>query len=622
MRTTLRRLLSTLGAVALVTTFFTASPGASAGAADTVAPVLRSISVPAGPYVPGQQITWTLDVVDSSPIKWIQLYYATPGAAPGYFMVEFEPQRDWRAGPLTWTIPGTPSSAPYNGQYEITSIWVHDEAGNSADYYADGRLRTQPATATTRALDIRSPLSIINSPRDVTPPVLEAFKAPTAVTIAQLIGIELTIREATQLSVAVFGRRDGGDEILLGERFRFPAQGGFTFFPKDVGVIDLTKVVLSDVNGNRATYLANGTFTTVPATSTTPRPHPFTIGRIKVLPTPAEIVSLTPRSGGAQLTWTQTPSAGQRITITPGNRVITGGPSSTGEQYRTVTLTGLQNGTTYSIKVTPTSPAGEGDTATGSVTPRMTMAVFGPGDRTGDRRADLWTTGFGDVTSDETWRLYTGAGGGAIGRTLHPVSAYGVEEGFPGSTTGRGPGASWGALTLVGSELQALTPTGSSVIGYGFNIFRTIDASSDLTGDGVADLIGITPAGDFYRYTSTSTGTIGRGVRLGGGWGAFQSVFSPGDFNGDKRADVVAVDVLGTLWLYPGTGRGGFAPRVQIGTGWNSFGSVLPLRDFNGDGAVDIGAITMDGKLLMYPGNGRGSFFSKVQIGTGWGAFL
>lgn len=252
----------------------------------------------------------------------------------------------------------------------------------------------------------------------------------------------------------------------------------------------------------------------------------------------------------------------------------------------------------------------------------MTMAVFGPGDRTGDRRADLWATGFGDVTSDETWRLYTGAGGGAIGRTLHPVSAYGVEEGFPGSTTGRGPGASWGALTLVGSELQALTPTGSSVIGYGFNIFRTIDASSDLTGDGVADLIGITPAGDFYRYTSTSTGTIGRGVRLGGGWGAFQSVFSPGDFNGDKRADVVAVDVLGTLWLYPGTGRGGFAPRVQIGTGWNSFGSVLPLRDFNGDGAVDIGAITMDGKLLMYPGNGRGSFFSKVQIGTGWGAFL
>ena len=243
------------------------------------------------------------------------------------------------------------------------------------------------------------------------------------------------------------------------------------------------------------------------------------------------------------------------------------------------------------------------------------MAVFGPGDRTGDRRADLWATGFGDVTSDETWRLYTGAGGGAIGRTLHPVSAYGVEEGFPGSTTGRGPGASWGALTLVGSELQALTPTGSSVIGYGFNIFRTIDASSDLTGDGVADLIGITPAGDFYRYTSTSTGTIGRGVRLGGGWGAFQSVVSPGDFNGDQRADVVAVDVLGT-------GRGGFAPRVQIGTGWNSFGSVLPLRDFNGDGAVDIGAITMDGKLLMYPGNGRGSFFSKVQIGTGWGAFL
>ncbi|EAQ00418.1 putative ATP/GTP-binding protein [Janibacter sp. HTCC2649] len=217
--------------------------------------------------------------------------------------------------------------------------------------------------------------------------------------------------------------------------------------------------------------------------------------------------------------------------------------------------------------------------------------------------------------------LLPGLGGGLFGKTgLSHISADFAP--LPGSATGRGPGAPLGAMYLSGSSLVEPTPGDPRVIGKGFNIFRTIDASSDLTGDAIADLIGITPAGDFYLYTSTSTGAIGRGVRLGSGWGAFHTVFSPGDFNGDTRSDLVAVDGLGKLWLYPGNGRGGFGARVGIGTGWAGFGSVLPMRDFSGDGKVDIGAITTDGKLRMYPGNGRGGFLTSSQIGTGWGIFL
>jgi hypothetical protein len=395
--------------------------------------------------------------------------------------------------------------------------------------------------------------------------------------------------------------------------------------PRDgPGLIDLTKVELVDANGNSATYFSDGTFTTQPTDSAVPvGNHAFRIGRIAVFPRPAKDVSLYPASGSAQLSWSQAPLAGHRITIMPGNRVISGGPVAPTEVKRTLKVTGLQNGVQHTITVTPTSTAGDGGSSSATVTPRMTMKVFGAGDRNGDRRADLWATGFGlDPTSNDTWRLYAGAGGGAFGRTTHPTAIPATMSGFPGSTS-NGPGDDRGALVLSGGDLmEPLLVGGYSRVGTGWQGFRTIDASSDFTSDRISDVMAVTTGGYLYRYTTTSTGKLSAGVRIGGGWGTFHAVFSPGDFNGDSRSDIIGVDFAGKMWLYPGNGRGGFSTRRQIGSGWAGFGSVLPLRDFSGDGKVDIGAITMDGKLLMYPGNGRGGFLAKSQIGTGWGAFL
>lgn len=45
MRTTLRRRLSALGALALFTTFFSATPGASAEAGDTAYPTLNAVTM-------------------------------------------------------------------------------------------------------------------------------------------------------------------------------------------------------------------------------------------------------------------------------------------------------------------------------------------------------------------------------------------------------------------------------------------------------------------------------------------------------------------------------------------------------------------------------------------------
>lgn len=622
MRAPLRLGLSTLGIAALL--LGPAHPErASAGRTDTTPPVLGAISVPSGPHIPGSQVTWTLDIVDESDIERIQIEYVTPGTAPGYFLVDVHPDPGWATGTLTWTVPGTPTAAPHDGTYQTTAVFITDTAGNYARYYTDGALVTEPyAGSSEHSLDVRAPLSITQSPRDVTPPVLTSFRAPSSVWWGQSIGFEYAVADASSPHIIeVHGRQDGAPESRLIWRGQAPAQGVLTYPPSSVGLIDLTRVIVVDGAGNRATFFSDGTFTTGSESGGTSGTHSLVLSRIRVTPTQAEAVAAVPFSGGATLFWDQAPTAGFRVTVKPGNRVLSGGPSAV--RRRSLRIPGLQNGVEYTIGVTATSTAGDAPEAVATVTPRMTLHVFGTGDHNGDRRADLWATSFGEATSDERWRLYTGNGAGGFGRTLHPASPYGIYAGFPGSTTARGPGAPWGALFNLGSDLfSPSTPDGSVVIGKGFGMFRTIDASSDFTSDGIADLIGITPSGDFYLYPSASTGAIGRGVRLGGGWSTFHAVFSPGDFNGDRRSDVVAVDSLGRLWLYPGTGRGGFGSRIQIGTGWGSFGSVLPLRDFNGDGKVDLGAITMDGRLFMYPGNGRGRFLAKSQIGVGWHVFL
>ncbi|GGB75571.1 hypothetical protein N798_13505 [Knoellia flava TL1] len=620
MRAPLRRLLSILGATVLAAGAVLVATPASAGPTDTTPPVLRSVSVAPGPYVPGQTVTWTFDIVDESAIAWLDVVYATPSSAPGFFHAQIVPPAGWRTGALSWTIPSTPTTAPHDGSYEATTVWIGDTSGATARYVVGGRLVTSPPTQTTHTVDLRAPLTITGSPRDIAPPALTAFTPPASAEYG-LVHIPYAASDQTSLRLDLHGRREGGDETHLGELLAAPAQGVLMFDPRGFGVIELTRVVVTDANGNSSTYFADGSVTRTPAGG--PATHAFSIGRISVVPPPVEHLSASTSSGAATITWAQLSLAGHRVTVEPGNRVITGGPTGTTDQTRTLRITGLQNGVDHTITVTPTSTGGDGRAATVTVRPRMSTKVFGTGDRSGDGRADLWATGYVEATSDARWLLYTGAGGGRFGRTLRPTAPYAVYPGFPGSTTGRGPGAPTGSLHLQGSELrQAEVNGGSTLVGRGFDVFRTIDASSDLTSDGVADLIGITPAGDFYLYTASSTGAIGRGVRLGGGWGSFHAVFSPGDFSGDRRADLVAVDGAGTMWLYPGNGFGGFGRRVQIGTGWAGFGSVFPMRDFSGDGKVDIGAITTDGRLLMYPGNGRSGFLAKAQIGTGWGMFL
>jgi len=153
--------------------------------------------------------------------------------------------------------------------------------------------------------------------------------------------------------------------------------------------------------------------------------------------------------------------------------------------------------------------------------------------------------------------------------------------------------------------------TGAGVrIGTGWGMFVKVFTPGDFTGDGNADLVGITPGGDMYLYRGDGLGGFtGGGVRIGLGWGIFVKVFSPGDFTGDKKSDILAIKPNGDLYRYRGNGVGGVAGGgVRIGLGWGIFVTVFSPGDFTGDGKSDLLAFMGNGDLYLYRGNGVGGF--------------
>ncbi|WP_326661308.1 FG-GAP-like repeat-containing protein [Streptomyces sp. NBC_00385] len=152
--------------------------------------------------------------------------------------------------------------------------------------------------------------------------------------------------------------------------------------------------------------------------------------------------------------------------------------------------------------------------------------TIGPGDLTGDGRADL-------LTRDTKGYLY-----------LHP---------------GNGTGTGLAARIRVGG---------------GWNAYNVIIGAGDFTGDGRADVVTRDPAGvlKMYRGTGDKYRPFLSPFPVGGGWNTYTKLAAPGDLTGDGKADLLGVDRNGSLYLYVSNGRGQFPLPVRIGGGWNTYG--------------------------------------------------
>jgi trypsin len=137
-----------------------------------------------------------------------------------------------------------------------------------------------------------------------------------------------------------------------------------------------------------------------------------------------------------------------------------------------------------------------------------------------------------------------------------------------------------GDLVLYTSDGHGgwLNPMGT-LIGNGWNGFDTVTTPGDWYGNGHQSLIGRTPHGELVIYNSDGAGgwTNPTGTLIGTGWNGFRLFMSPGDFNGDDMVDIIGVTPGGSMYLYTTDGHGNWQTGigVPIGAGWQYYNQIF-----------------------------------------------
>nr|SBO96804.1 hypothetical protein BN4615_P6320 [Nonomuraea gerenzanensis] len=171
--------------------------------------------------------------------------------------------------------------------------------------------------------------------------------------------------------------------------------------------------------------------------------------------------------------------------------------------------------------------------------------------------------------------------------------------------------------------------TGGREIGHGWQGFKRLLAA-DVSGDGSADILGISGENDLWYYPNNRGSNPGGvpfmgGRKIGEGWDRFTKVLL-GDVTGDRYADVLGVEPNGHMFMFPN--NIGVSPdrpygySVDIGQGWGGFVSLL-AADVSGDGSADVLGVDPDGQMRYYPNNSGSNpgglpFTGGLVVGVGW----
>lgn len=536
-------------------------------------------------------------------------------------------------GNLTGVVPG---SIP-NGTYSLERVSAVDGVGNGVTYRADGSVTRTPETSTgptSHSLDLRAvSITVTGSTVDVTPPTVTALTYPTT-----------TLTSGASGTVGFTGSDDVSGIAALRLEFGPTADhwvfdaavsGGDTATgqvpPVSAGTWTLHRFTVTDAAGNYATYYASGAVH-CNRTCTASHDIDFSALQARVISTPSapSSVQALPGDGSARVTWSDAPNSGgtattgYTVSVSPGGKTYNTSASS-----RAITIGGLSNNVRHTFTVRARNAVGLGAGLSNFATPRQDQRLFAGGDANHDGRPDIMA-----VSKAGTTHLYRGTGTGKVRTAVKIGSALPAtrlmsnavwrssEDLFTGSSIGVDYSGRLAVYynSYPGGALKLAAWPATSV----FQKYRMVAAPGDLTGDGMADVLGITDAGDLYLHKARTDYTAFYSPkRIGGGWGAFTSVVGVGDLNGDRRNDLVTRKKDGTLWLYAGNGRGGFyAKQIGSSTSWKYYAQLSGVGDFNGDRRNDLLAVTPGGTIYLFKGNGRGGFSAKSTVASGFSGFL
>ncbi|MFD3535932.1 endonuclease/exonuclease/phosphatase family protein [Streptomyces sp. NPDC058664] len=157
-------------------------------------------------------------------------------------------------------------------------------------------------------------------------------------------------------------------------------------------------------------------------------------------------------------------------------------------------------------------------------------------------------------------------------------------------------------------------------VGEGFTGLNLLLAPGNFDGDpnSTPDLLGRDTHGALWLYRGTGTGYASR-EQIGTNWDVYPTLVAPGDFTGDNKPDLLGIDTAGNLYLYNGTGRPGYyEPAVDIGDRWNLYNALVTPGDVNGDGRADLIGRDTAGATWFYSGTGTSPYYTpRKQITTG-----
>ncbi|MFJ1869208.1 transglycosylase family protein [Streptomyces sp. NPDC088097] len=154
---------------------------------------------------------------------------------------------------------------------------------------------------------------------------------------------------------------------------------------------------------------------------------------------------------------------------------------------------------------------------------------------------------------------------------------------------------------------------------------------ADITGDGKADLMVLSPDGSVGLRPGSGT-SFGGSTTVSSGWqnflgGAGQGRLYYADINGDGKKDLVVQGVDGTIGVHLNNGSGtSFGANIPLSSGWQNYLSQpgqgrLSFPDINGDGKADLVIQGTDGSIATHLGSGT-SFGANVPLSSGWQNYL